>query len=286
LLIAVLILAAPSTAIIRSLTSNEAIDAYADGTDRVMSRLGDNEKHVRPAQTERLDRVVQSEPRLILQQSASGAVDDVIPLGAQVVDDGTVAVTLEIRALPIGMTISSGRPIGTVWRIPAADAVNATIHPPPGFSGTVDLTVELRRSDDTIVDFGSVHREWLQRPTAARGVTVSDITANSVTATSTPTNQTAKLQINLPTSHGVDGAASVKTRGAEVVWNVHPGADERHTANATVSAKRKRSAVRSRIHAQEAPDDSYQVYDAVRRIGADPDLNIRMTLAKQHTWLN
>ena len=284
-----LILAALSTAIIRSLTSNEAIDAYADGTDRVMSHLGDSEKHARLAQTERLDRIVQSEPRLILQQSASGAVDDVIPLGALVVDDGSVAVTLEIRALPVGMTISSGRPIGTVWRIPAADAVNATIHPPAGFTGTVDLTVELRRSDDTIIDFGSVHREWLRRPTATpnapvSGVTVSDITVNNVTATSTPTDETAQLQINVPTSHRVAAATSVKTGGAEVAWNVQPAAVERHTATKTTSAKRKRAAVRSRNHAQAA--SANQVYDPVRLVAADPDLSIRMTLARQYAWLN
>jgi hypothetical protein len=293
LFIAVLILAVPSTAIIRSLRSNEAIDAYADGTGRVMSRPGASKKHVRLAQTERLDRVVQSEPRLILQQSASGPVDDVIPLGAQVVDDGSVVATLEIRPLPVEMTISSGRRIGTVWRIPAADAVNATIHPPAGFSGTVDLTVELRLSDDSIVDFGSVHREWLQRPTVVatviepvRGVTVSDITANNVTTPSTPTNEAPQLQINLATSHRVGSGASIETGGAEVVWNVQPRADERYTATASASAKRKRAAAHSRIHAQAAPDDPNQVYDAGRRVGADPDLNIRMTLARQYAWLN
>jgi hypothetical protein len=286
LFIAALILAVPSTAIIRSLTSPE-------GTGRVISPLGASEKQVRLAQTERLDRVVQCKPRLILQHSASGAVDEVIPLGAQVVDDGTVAGILEIQPLPAGMTISSGRRIGTVWRIRAADAVNATIHPSAGFSGTVDLTVELRLSDDSIVDFGSVHREWLQRPTAVataiepvRGVTVSDITANNVMATSTPTDETAQLQINLPTSHRVDGGASIETGRAKVVWNVQPRVDESYTTTASASTKRKRSAVRSRIRAQSAPDDPYQVYDAGRRVGADPDLNIRMTLARQYAWLN
>jgi hypothetical protein len=293
LFIAVLMLAAPSTAVIRSLTSNEAIDAYADGTGRVMSRLGGSEKHVQPAQTERLDRMVQSEPRLILQQSASGAVDDVIPLGAQV-DDGAVAVTLEIRALPVGMTISSGRRLGAVWRIRAADAVSATIHPPTGFSGAVDLTVELRRSDDTIVDRGSVHREWLERPIVAatmiepvRGVTFSDITANNVMATSTPTDQTAQsTDKSADLAPGSVMGAPIETGRAGIVWNVQPEADKGHTATATASAKRKRGAVRSRIHAQAAHEDRYQVYGAGRLVGADPDLDIRTTLARQYAWLN
>jgi hypothetical protein len=224
LFIAVLILVAPSIAIIRSLMTNEA------------------KNHVSPAQTEQL-RVAKSEPHLILQQSASGAVDEVIPLGAQV-DDRTADVTLEVRALPPGMAISSGRRLGAVWRIRPADAINATIHPPPGFSGAVDLTVELRRPDDTVVDRGSVHREWLQRPTIA--------------APPTPMDETARVA---------------------VVRHVQPRTGKAHTAT-------KRGAVRSRTHAQAAHDDRYQVYGGGRRVGADPDLDIRMTLAKQYAWLN
>jgi len=204
LFIAVFILAAASAVIIRSLTS-------PDSTRR-------------------------NKPLLILQQSASGALDDDLPLGALVVDDGTAVATLKIRGLPVGMSISSGRRTGTVWRIPAANAVNAMIHPPTGFSGTVDLTVELRLPDDTIVDFGSAHREWLPRP--------------------------------------------------KVVSNAQPGTDERHTTTASASAKRKRGAVHSRIHARPRRNDRYQVRYAGRRVGADPDLNIRRTLAKQYTWVN
>jgi hypothetical protein len=254
LFIAVLILAAASTAIIRSLTS-------PDGMGSVLSRFGADEKHVRLTQTERNDRVVQSKPRLILQQSASGAVGDVIPLGVQVVGDGTITGILEIQPLPVGMTISVGRRIGTVWRIRAADAVNATIHPPAGFTGTVDLTVDLRLSDDSIVDSGSVRREWLQK-------------------TSTPTDKTTRLKTNLPASHRVHGGELIETGSTKVVSSVRPRADERRTATASASAKRKRGAVRSRICAQVAPDYHYQVYYAGRPVGADPDLNIRMTLAR------
>jgi hypothetical protein len=272
LFIAVLILAAASTAIIRSLTS-------PDGVGSIMSRFEAIEKHVRLAQNERNDRVVQSKPRLILQQSASGAVDDVIPLGIQVVNDGTNAGILEIQPLPVGMTISSGRRIETVWRIRAVDAVNATIHPPAGFSGTVDLTVDLRLSDDSIVDSGTVHREWIQRPPVSKpvgGATVSDSTAN--TATSTPKDEIVRLRTNPPTPHRVHSGASIETRNAKVASSVRPRANERRTATASASAKRKRGAVRLQFRAQAVPD--YQVYYAGRPVGADPDLNIRMTLAK------
>jgi hypothetical protein len=276
LFIAVLIVAAASTAIIPSLT-------WPDGTGRLLSRLGAAEKHIRLAQTGRIDRGVQSKPRLILQQSASGAVDDVIPLGVQVVNSRTITGSLEIQPLPAGMAISSGRRIGTVWRIGAGDAVSATIRPPAGFSGAVDLTVDLRLSDDSLVDSGFVHREWLQRPSASepvRGVTDSDITTNNVMATITPTDETTRLETSLRASHRVHNGTSVETGGTKDVWNVRPRGDARHTATASASAKRKRGAVRSRIRAQAAPDDHYQVYYAGRPVGADPDLNIRMTLAR------
>jgi hypothetical protein len=272
----VLIVAAASTAIVPSLTS-------PDDTGRLLSRLGAGEKQVRRAQTGRTDRVVQSKPRLILQQSASGAVDDVIPLGVQVVNGRTITESLEIQPLPVGMEISSGRRIGTVWRIGAADAVNATIHPPAGFSGAVDLTVDLRLSDDSLVDSGSVHREWLERPSASepvRGVTDSDSTAKNVMTTLTATDETARLETNLHASHRVHNGTSVETGSTKDVWKVRPRADARHAATASASAKRKRAAVRSRIRAQAAPDDHYQVYYAGRPVGADPDLNIRMTLAR------
>jgi hypothetical protein len=167
LFIAVWILAAASMAIIRSLTS-------PDGADRVISRFGVDEKHVRLPQAERTDLVVQSKPP-----------------------------------------------------------------------------------------------------------------SNNVTATSTPTDETARLKTNLlPTSHRVHGGASIKTGSTKVVRNVPPGAHERYTPTASASTKRKRGAVRSRIHVQAAPHDHYRVYDGGHRVGADPDLNIRRTLGRQHTWLN
>jgi hypothetical protein len=254
-----------------------------------MSRLGASDKPIRSAQTERLDRIVQSEPRLILQQSASYPAADCIPLGIRV-DGKTNGMALEISDLPSGAIISSGRPLGTgVWRIRASDVGNAVIHLPPGFSGTIDLAVELRRSDDTVVDRGSVHREWLDRPPVAatmiepvRGMTVSDTTASKVTATSTSTDETAQKRM---TPHRVGGGASIETGGAKIVLKVEPQADKGNSVTATAFAKRKMGAVRPRNHTQAAHDDRYQVYSAGSRAGADPDLDIRMTLARQYGWM-
>jgi hypothetical protein len=110
------------------------------------------------------------------------------------------------------------------------------------------------------------------------GVTVWDIAANKATATSTPTDETAQLRIKLPTSHQVGGLASIGTSDAQVALNVQPGTDKGYTAAVTAFAKRKRGAVRPRIHTQAARDDRYQVYKAESRAGANPDMDIRMTL--------
>ncbi|HEY2530893.1 MAG TPA: hypothetical protein VGJ20_23665 [Xanthobacteraceae bacterium] len=83
-------------------------------------------------------------------------------------------VALEISGLPPGMTISSGRALGAGrWRILAIDLADAMIYPPPGFDGAVDLQVEVKLADDSIIDRGSLHREWLQRPSVAAAAIVS-----------------------------------------------------------------------------------------------------------------
>jgi hypothetical protein len=120
-----------------------------------------------------------------------------------------------------------------------------------------------------------------------RSLTSPDGTGNNVTVTPAPTDETARLKTNpAPTSHQILGGASIKTGSAKVVRNVQPRADGRYRATASTSTKRRKSAVRSRSYAQAASHDRYRVYDGGRRIGADPDLNIRRTLARQHTWLN
>jgi DnaJ domain len=161
LLMAMVLLATTSMLIARSLTREENINANSDGGDRVLARVDADEEHAPTIQL--WESGVQSEPRLMLSQNVSYA----IPLGIQV-GGKTDGATLEIIGLPSGMTISKGRELGEGrWRILATDVGNATIDPPAGFSGTIDLTIELRLVDDTVVDRGSLHLES-PRPTKAQ----------------------------------------------------------------------------------------------------------------------
>lgn len=152
-----------SPVITRSLLPLTGIFTNNDGEERNLSPVGSNEKRALAAKLHR-DPAFQSEPRLVLQQSASYVAAD-IPLGIRV-DGKADGMALEISDLPSGTTISSGRPLGTgVWRILATDIGNAVIHLPPGFSGMIDLSLELRLVDDSVIDRGSLHLEWPEKPT-------------------------------------------------------------------------------------------------------------------------
>jgi hypothetical protein len=67
---------------------------------------------------------------------------------------------------------------------------NATIHPPAGFSGPIVTAVELRLTNNAVVDRGLFRFEWLRTPTVASvptepagNVTDRDTTASIVIAT-------------------------------------------------------------------------------------------------------
>jgi hypothetical protein len=68
------------------------------------------------------------------------------------------AATVEVIGLPSGSMLSAGRSVGDRWRIPATRLSGAVILPPKHFSGAVDLEVELRLADDTLVERRSVRR--------------------------------------------------------------------------------------------------------------------------------
>jgi TPR repeat protein len=57
--------------------------------------------------------------------------------------------------------LSVGRTDGNnVWTLTASDLEKAAIQPPPNFTGTMDLTVELRTADATVADRRSLRFQW------------------------------------------------------------------------------------------------------------------------------
>jgi hypothetical protein len=151
----------------------------------LMPRMEANQQHALFVQPK------QPESRLLFPQNISYIAPDAIPLGIRVGGD-TSGLALEITGLPSGTTISRGRPLsGGGWRIFATDVSNAVIYLPHGFSGVIDLAVNLRLLDDTVVDRGSLHLEWLQTdPTESAGATaVSENSHDKALATAAPTDQ-------------------------------------------------------------------------------------------------
>jgi hypothetical protein len=290
LMVVMVMLATASTLIMRGLTPEQKISATRDGGDRDLSPVGTNEEHAPVALPEQAD-PGRSEPRLILQQSVSYTAAG-IPLGIQVGGE-TDGLAVEINGLPSGTTISAGRQLpGGGWRILATDVGNAMIHAPAGFSGTIDLAIELRLIDDTVVDHGSLHREWLPKPTVAQATTESAaaMTASESAATSERSADkalatvapTARERLNLLTAK-VDGRESAAVGPTEVLRKVEPGTPARDMAAAVTSAKPKRHVVHPTIHIPvlpEPPTDPYGVYVAGARVGADPDRNIRAQLMR------
>jgi hypothetical protein len=187
LMIILLMLAATVT---RTLTTQEEMHVNNNIKNVVLPRVAANDVQAGKEHPPQPDQGANSAPHLILQQNASYAATNTIPLGIQVSGE-TFGLAVEISGLPIGMTISAGRELGAgKWRILAPEVSSAIIQPPPGFGETIDLGVELRLADDTLVDHKSLRLRWLRVRTvvpdqieSVGGIAVSGITADKVMAT-------------------------------------------------------------------------------------------------------
>jgi DnaJ domain len=157
-LIVGLVLGVVSTLLIQSQMPQREVSAKSDGKNSRLPGFGAGEQPAREAPAEQPVRRAQPAPRLIVQQNVSSVTVDSSALGVQVSGEA-VGLAVEISRLPIGMTISAGRSLGTGrWRIPASEVADARIHLPAGFHGAIDLAVDLRLADDTVVDRQSLYR--------------------------------------------------------------------------------------------------------------------------------
>jgi hypothetical protein len=178
----------------RILTTPREIHVNNNVKDIVLPRMAGNDVHVAAAHPRPPDR---DAPHLILQQSATHAATNSIPLGIEIGGE-TFDLAVEISGLPTGMTISAGRELGAGrWRIRATDVGSAIIQPPPGFGETVDLAIELRLADDTLVDRKSLRLRWLRVRTvvpdeieSVGGIAVAANTTDKATATPAQKDQT------------------------------------------------------------------------------------------------
>jgi hypothetical protein len=102
-------------------------------------------------------------PQLAINQEASRVQGDAFPLAAKVADPVKGAGVF-VEGLAAGSTLSIGRPFGTTgWWLAAADLPNASVRPPSDFVGFMDVVLELRRANDSLLDRKSVRLEWTPR---------------------------------------------------------------------------------------------------------------------------
>jgi hypothetical protein len=99
-------------------------------------------------------------PTLAANPAEARAAGEAVPLGVSVRGPGDGAL-LVIGGLTNGTTLSAGQPAAdNAWRLSAADLGDVVIQPPRDFAGAMDLAVELRLADDTVLDRASLRFEW------------------------------------------------------------------------------------------------------------------------------
>jgi hypothetical protein len=87
--------------------------------------------------------------------------DETVPIGLAV-DGAAEGAQLLIRRFATGSLFSVGQSIGhDAWRVPASQIEAATIMPPRGFAGSMDIVVTLMLSNRSLADRRPLHLEWL-----------------------------------------------------------------------------------------------------------------------------
>jgi hypothetical protein len=94
--------------------------------------------------------------------------DEAARLVISAVDAGANAAVM-ISGLTPGSALSAGREIApNTWRVSVEDLPGVSVTPPRAFVGSMDLTVELRLANNSVVDRKSLQLEWLGRGVAVR----------------------------------------------------------------------------------------------------------------------
>src|SRR5579883_1992309 len=107
-------------------------------------------------------------PRTASQQLTVGAVRPLLAgeaatLTVSAKDAGPNAAVV-ISGLAPGSAVAAGAQLEpNAWQLSADELDRAVITPPSGFAGVMDITLELRLADSTVVDRKSLELEWMGR---------------------------------------------------------------------------------------------------------------------------
>jgi hypothetical protein len=102
-----------------------------------------------------------SSAQLSAHQGSLRNQGEVCPLAAAVVGS-VVGASVVINGLAPGSTLTVGLPFGTNgWQLAAADLDKALVRPPEGFVGPMEVVLELRLADNTLLDRKPLRLEWV-----------------------------------------------------------------------------------------------------------------------------
>jgi SPOR domain len=118
-------------------------------------------------------------------QPTRAAIGEAVPLGLNVEGptDGVLAI---VAGLPAGSNLSVGTPVGpTDWQLPARDLARVLVQPPVGFSGAMEMTVDLQGAGDRILDRRWRRLEWRAVRAATADASVAVVSETNAIALST-----------------------------------------------------------------------------------------------------
>jgi hypothetical protein len=99
-------------------------------------------------------------PQLSLRQPGPRTSGEAFPLGA-LLSGAAEGASVVIDGLATGSTVTAGQSLrANTWRIPVSDLRSALVQPPQGYTGSMDVVLELRFADDTLLDRKPLRLEW------------------------------------------------------------------------------------------------------------------------------
>jgi len=108
--------------------------------------------------------------RLVVGKPAPAAINTPIPIGISLINAAADDVVI-LTGLPPGSTMRNGRAAPGGWYLSAGELAAAAIRPARGFVGGADITVKLRRADQSIVDRRQLRLVWVGAEPAPRATT-------------------------------------------------------------------------------------------------------------------
>jgi NitT/TauT family transport system substrate-binding protein len=157
--------ALPASQLNQRTSASEQSGAYAPQSTDPALALPATTAAVAPPPNEQKSRDIAS-PRTTSQQLTVDAVrplltDESATLTALARDAGPNAAVV-ISGLAAGATLSPGTQLGpNTWQLSAKELDRAVIVRPRGFTGVMDITLELRLADSTVVDRKSLELDWM-----------------------------------------------------------------------------------------------------------------------------